>query len=316
VGFLFLAGPSLAAEPKAERLAVARAGKPVMGTVLEVTVAAHDRVTARRLADRAVAVAKHWDDVLTTWRPEGELARLNAGSRGSWFGVSDDLAMALRVMIRFAGFTDGAFDPAVGPLVERWRTGQENDAVDLLAGPIGEVLELEGTRARLADGAALDAGGIGKGVALDAMAAALRGTDAVAVFFDFGGSSQLAFGSFGDSLGELWVTVAGRRAGAVHGVLLLHDASLSTSRASGPGASVGPIIDPRSGRPVTLPRVATVLAADATTAEAWSTALVVLGRAGIKRAARAGVEVLLEDEQGVLKTRGFPLVDSRRRSAP
>ncbi|MGH7859843.1 MAG: hypothetical protein ACREQY_21150, partial [Candidatus Binatia bacterium] len=48
--------------------AEAHAGQPVMGTVLQVTVIAPGESTARRLADAAIAEARRWDDVLTTWR--------------------------------------------------------------------------------------------------------------------------------------------------------------------------------------------------------------------------------------------------------
>ena len=58
--------------------AVVRTGQPVMGTVLQVTVVAADEVSARALADAATAEVRRWDDILTTWRPDGELAQLNA----------------------------------------------------------------------------------------------------------------------------------------------------------------------------------------------------------------------------------------------
>ncbi|MFN8640275.1 MAG: hypothetical protein U0802_00905 [Candidatus Binatia bacterium] len=65
--------------------ALVRLGEPVMGTVLTVTVVAGDDHAARLLAEAAVTQARHWDDVLTTWRPDGELAQLNARrAAGRW----------------------------------------------------------------------------------------------------------------------------------------------------------------------------------------------------------------------------------------
>ncbi|MGH7856541.1 MAG: FAD:protein FMN transferase, partial [Candidatus Binatia bacterium] len=83
--------------------------------------------------------------------------------------------------------------------------------------------------------------------------------------------------------------------------------SISTSRANGAGAEAGPIVDPRTRRPVEPPRMATVIAPDATAAEVWSTALVVLGAAGLERAAANGVEALVADRSGVHRTAGFRL---------
>jgi thiamine biosynthesis lipoprotein ApbE len=87
--------------------------------------------------------------------------------------------------------------------------------------------------------------------------------------------------------------------------LRLRDASLSTSLAA--ATDTRPILDPRSGMPVEGPRLVTVLASRATAADAWSTALVVLGRDGVREAESKGLEVLLEDGAGVLRTPGFDL---------
>jgi thiamine biosynthesis lipoprotein len=289
----------------------ARAGVPVMGTVLAVAVEAADGAAARRLAERAVEVARHWDDVLTTWRPQGELARLNAAAGGGEVEVSHDLARALGRMRTLVAATGGAFDPGVGALVAWWRLPEalhSGAAPPLRPWAMADLMESRGRRVRLRAGAVLDAGAIGKGIALDAMAHTVRAGGAPAAFFDFGGSSQLAFGRLGEPSGEPEVAIAGLAPGALHGTLLLRDASLSTSRSAAVGSSAGVIVDPRSGEPVRAARLATVLAADAATAEAWSTALVVRGRAAVEDARRGGVEVLFEDDGGVVSTPAFPLV--------
>lgn len=284
--------------------ATARAGQPVMGTVLTVTVVAEDQATAQALADAAIGEARRWDDILTTWRPDGELARLNASAGRGPVEVSGDLAGALYAMQALSAATGGAFDPAVGPLVERWRgpampvpPPAADDATR-----IATALILDGRRATLRAGAALDAGGIGKGMALDAAAALLRARGARAAFLDFGGSSQLAFGApDGDADG--WrVGLGGVAAGSLRGAIDLRDAALSTSRASGGPTPAGPILDPRSGAPIPAPRLATVRAANATAAEAWSKALVVDGRAALPAAAAAGVTALLDEPLGIRQT--------------
>ena len=284
--------------------ATARAGQPVMGTVLTVTVVAADEPTARMLADAAIDEARRWDDLLTTWRPEGELARLNAAAGGPPMTVSLALAGALRAMQALSHATGGAFDPGVGPLVARWR-GADPPQPPPAAGDatrIATALTLAGDRAQLRDGAALDAGGIGKGIALDAIAAQLRARGARAAFLDFGGSSQLAIGAPEDGAGGWRVAIGGAAAGSVRGTIVLRDAALSTSRASGGPSPAGPILDPRSGAPVAAPRLATARAADATTAEAWSKALIVDGRATLPAAAKAGVTGLIDDPRGLAQT--------------
>lgn len=293
-------------------LAVARSGQVVMGTVLTVTVFAADEDLARRLADEAIAEARRWDDVLTIWRPEGELARFNARAGEGAVTVSASLAEGLSAMLRLAKETGGAFDPSAATAARDAALPPKRRLVDsgettLPAAKTGltAVLRVNGVSASLEAGASLDPGAIGKGIALDAAAKLLRRGGAAAAFLDFGGSSQLAIGAPPRDPRGWKVAVSGLAAGTSHGVLHLKDASLSTSRAG--ALDTAPIVDPRSGTVVVPPRLATVLAPDATSADAWSTALVVLGADGAGAASAKGLEVLLEDGSGRWSSAGFPL---------
>jgi thiamine biosynthesis lipoprotein len=276
--------------------AVARSGQPVMGTILTVTVVADDRTEAQRLADEAIAEARRWDDALTIWRPDGELARLNARAGGGPVPVSPRLAKALVAMLDLSRRTGGRFDPAVGAV----RSGEARAAP---LPPIGRILHLDGDKASLEAGAALDPGAIGKGLALDAIAAQLKQAGVRSALLDFGGSSQTAIGvPPGDERG--WpVLVAGVATGSSHGVVRLRDASISTSRAG--AADTTPVLDPATGSAVPAPRLASALAADATAADAWSTALIVFGREGLAAAETEGIETLYEDADGILRSKGF-----------
>ena len=290
--------------------AVFRTGQLVMGTVLQVTIIAADDARARALAEAAIAEARRWDSILTTWRPDGELARLNASAGMGPAIVSADLAAALRAMQWYSGTTSGAFDPAVGALVDLWRgpaLPSEAELTKAAPARIATALTLDGSRASLSAGAKLDAGGIGKGMALDAIGALLRAQGVRAAYLDFGGSSQLAIGAPPGSPEGWQVAVSSLAPHQVHGMLVLRDAALSTSRALGAPSPAGAIIDPRTRRPVAAPQLATVRAADATTAEAWSKAVVILGADGVARAAAQGMDVLHEDPAGSKRTDGFVL---------
>lgn len=278
-----------------------------MATVLEVTVVAADQDAADRLAEESLRIGERFEDVLTTWRADGELARLNAHAGAGAIPISPSLARALGAMRAASTATGGAFDPAVGPIVERLRAGRTTVlASELGRYRIATALALEDGCAALVEGAALDAGGIGKGIALDAIASHLREHGAQAWFIDFGGSSQLAHGTPEDGRAAWIVVLAGIERASLHGAVKLGPGALSTSRARSHDDADGAIVDPRTGKVVEDPRMATVFAGDATAAEAWSTALIVLGRDGIERAASSGVEVLYEDAHGVEETSSFP----------
>ena len=291
--------------------AMFRTGQPLMGTVLQVTVVADTDAAARAAAEAAIAEARHWDDVLTTWRADGELARLNAEAGKGPTRISPDLANALRAMQRLAAATNGAFDPAVGRLVDLWREPTPPSAAQLLAvkpAHIATALVVEGDQATLSDGVKLDAGGIGKGIALDAMAARLRASGITVAYLDFGGSSQLALGAPAGSSQGWRIAIGGLAPNQLLGAVTLRDAALSTSRAPEIPSAAGCMIDPRNGQPVPGPRIATVRAADATSAEAWSKAVIVDGRPGLDRAAAAGMAGMLDDGSGLQRSAGFELL--------
>ncbi len=283
-------------------------GRPAMGTVLEITVVAVDRAAAQAAAEAAFAAVAATDDLLTTWRSDGALERLNTAAGHGPVAISDELYRALATMLRLAVDTDGAFDVATAGAARAWSRADMVDSGAAAPARLHEVLTLGDATATLAAGARLDAGGVGKGMGLDAAAAALRAHRVRSAFIDFGGSSQLALGTPTDRPSGWPVVVSGLAEGSVTGALSLRDRALSTSRATGPGYEGGPILDPEGGRPIETARQASVLAASATDADAWSTALVVLGRPGLEAARRAGVEALLMDADGTAATPGFPLV--------
>jgi thiamine biosynthesis lipoprotein len=301
-----LSACTLLLSPSDARAYSARAGQQVMGTTLEATVVADTPGLAEALAARCVEIVRHWDDVLTTWRAMGELEFLNGHAGEARIRIGVDLHSALSRMLDLEAATGGAFNPAVGADVARLRR-----EASIVTGPrpiptLREALTLTPGHASIQRGIRLDAGAVGKGIALDAAAAMLAEGGARAWFLDFGGSSQTAYGA-PDERGHWLVAIAGVRNAAIHGTVWLRNASLSTSRATMPNDSAGAIIDPRSARPVAPPRLATVLAPDATSADAWSTAMVVLGRDGLDLARAAGVAVLYEDAQGTATTPDFPL---------
>lgn len=282
-----------------------RLGQPVMGTVLQVTVVAGDAAAAKEIAADCLAEAKLWDDVLTTWRADGELAQLNRRAGEGPVPISPRLAEALQRMLTLSKATAGAFDPAVGRRVDALRTPGAQMSRKGRVPPLAESMRLSGDKVVLERGVQLDAGAIGKGIALDAMVELLRGRGVGAAFIDFGGSGLYAVGSPAENPEGWLVAVGGLSPGEVHGTIALRDASLSTSRSSRPGDPAGPIVDPATGLPAAPVRLAVVLSSDASAADAWSTALVVLGRGGLERAERAGIEALFEDEAGTVMTRGF-----------
>lgn len=257
----------------------------LMGTALTLRVLAADRGTALAASESALAAVGRVEDLLSTWRTDTELARLNVVEPGTPVVVSDSLLLWLVRARELWRATDGAFDPAVGALIDAWALRGEgripsDAALDsaLAATGFGRIRidTVAGTWTRLRERVWVDAGGFGKGAALDAALWALCEADASGAVLDFGGQVAVLAGAAA-------VPVASPVArDAAVAVLRLASGSVATTAASErrrivDGQVLGHVLDPRTGRPVPAWGSVTVVAPDAFTADALATALFVLG---------------------------------------
>ena len=285
-----------------------------MGTNCEVAVTGDDADEAAALRALAAGVAEveTCDRLLTRFSPTSDLSRLNAAA-GNWLQVDVRLIAVLGAAIDARRTTGGRFDPTILPpllaagydrtfveLTERppeplqdWRAGAEIE------------VDVDGGRARLERGSAVDLGGIGKGFsaarAVDAMRTAWP--DQRGAFADLGG--DFAFAGLPPD-GDAWrVAVADpRRPDSLLATLALRGGGVATSgrdrRRFGPGRTLHHLIDPATGTPAEHgPLAVTVVAADATEAEALGTVLAISGLAEAREfARRPGVSALWIPESG------------------
>jgi len=256
-----------------------------MGTALSLTVSAPTRDAALRASEAGVREIERIEALLSTWRDDTPLARLNAAAPGIPVTVAPELFNLLKRVFEWEERTGGAFDPAIGPLVKAWGLrsgGRIPSAAELAAarrasGPALFTFEESPPRVSRRDAlAGIDEGAWGKGWALDKAAAALRAAGAASGVLDLGGQI-LTFGE------QTSVAVAHPRDRA-RAVATLHlkDASASTSGNSERGLvvngrRVGHLLDPETGEPSPDFGSATVVANDGLTADVLSTAFFVLG---------------------------------------
>lgn len=221
----------------------------LMGTLLEATVDGPEDAPALEAAFGEVA---RLERLLSTYRPDSEVSRLNAGAGSPAREVSEDLWLLLAASSKAWAASGGLFDPTYGSSEPARGFGR---------------LGLDSGRRKvfLPLGARLDFGGVGKGYALDAAAAVLRARGVRRALLNFGGQVY--------ALGRWTVeTPAGRFA--------LEDASAATS---GDSERPGHIVDPATGLSRRGPATATVILASATEADAWSKPLYLGGVAALPR---------------------------------
>ncbi|HET8529378.1 MAG TPA: FAD:protein FMN transferase [Gaiellaceae bacterium] len=239
---------------------------------------------AERALEAARAEVEACERALSRFDADSDLSRLNA-ARGEWTRVDRRLREALVLALRAREATRGRFDPTVLPALvaagydRSFEQLEERPARRLAGWRAGAAIEIDGDRARLEPGAAVDLGGIGKGYAAQRAVEAMREAWPALPggIVDLGG--DLALWGSPPEPGPWRIAIDDPRGGRA-GVLAVGGGGVATSgrdvRRFGPRRSLHHLIDPATGSPArTGPLAVTVVAPSAAEAEAHATALAV-----------------------------------------
>ncbi len=248
----------------------------------------------------AIQLLEPLEEMMSYFRPRGELGRINALAAYAPVPVSDELWNLLVFCRELWEATDRAFDITAGALWEVWgfarRQGMlpsKNELDEAMENIGWDFVELDKTNKTVAfkkPGVRLNLGSIGKGYAIDRMAVTIEGFGVHDYLIHGGKSSILTRGSRIELETGKARNMPGWPVGIAHPLhrterlaeLSLHDRSLATSGTTfqffyHQGKRYGHVLDPRSGRPVDHVLSVTVLADTAATADALSTAFFVTG---------------------------------------
>lgn len=256
-----------------------------MGTV--VLIRASGRAAADAVREAASEVQR-LDRRWSRFRPDSEVSRLNA-TPGQWVTVGPETEDMLATALRLGELAGGAFDITAGS-------------------PAGRARRLEhapGGLFRLSAGTRIDPGGIGKGCAAQRVITILRAYGVASALASFGQSSIGLLGRpAGRDAWRIGIRVPRRHTGRICRTLVVDSGFISTSGDYEASSVDGNhTIDPRAGCPASSGvRSATVLCDDGARAEAFSTALMVLGaEEGLRLHARVGgFEAVLIGVDGVV----------------
>ncbi len=284
-----------------------------MGTILQVKVWARDAEAGFGAIEAALGEVRRIDEMLSSWRADSELSRLNAAIPGATVELSAELFALLGEVRAWAEASGGAFDPALGPLIDIWdlrgpgRRPSQSEIARAVAASGLDGFEFDESLervVRLRPDVWLTAGGFGKGVALRAARAALKEAGISSAFLDFGGQILAIGAPEGQASWAVGVAHPGQRQRCV-AELRLSQSSAATSAASERfievgGTRFGHLLDPRTGWPVPAWGSVTVVAEDPLLADMASTTLFVLGpEVGLRWAeARADLGVLFIEYGG------------------
>lgn len=259
-----------------------------MGTRIAVELWHEDPAAAERAIDAVIAEMHRVDKLMSHYKPESQLSRVNREAAVDPVRVDAELAQLVARSLEFSELTGGAFDisyASVGYLYDyrEHRHPTEEQIHEALPGVNWRYIAVDlaaSTVRFLRPGMRIDLGGIAKGHAVDRSIAILRGLGIEHASVTAGGDTRI----IGDRFGRPWVV--GIRhpddPGRVIARIPLEDVAISTSGDyehffDEGGVRYHHIIDPKTGKSATGVRSVTVLAPTSTLAEGLTKGVFILG---------------------------------------
>jgi thiamine biosynthesis lipoprotein len=230
-----------------------------MATYFEITIAGQDPEYARQAVGAAWRELERLENELSRFVESSDIARANRLARGETMSLGVDALECLLLSAEISVLTRRAFDPAYAS--ER-AVGDAEGAPLFTLDPDAHALTSHASRLHL------DLGAIGKGYALDRLAALLAEWEIRSACLNSGGSTALALDQ---PLGkEGWTIALGED--ETQWTLALKNAALSGSGVAVKGLH---LIDPQTGNAARRATRAWALAPSAAVADALSTAFFV-----------------------------------------
>lgn len=287
-----------------------------MGTRYSAVFFAPPGADESTLGTRLFAAVDEVDRQMSSWKPDSTLNRLNDAPVDQWLAVPAELFSVLETALSVSRQSQGAFDIGVGDLVSAWGFGPGKGHVDeqrinalkaLAHRPATDLLEINPVNRRVRKQAAitLDLSGIAKGYGVDQLARCLDTLGITRYLVGIDGEMR-ARGTKPD--GQPWsiaIEKPVRDLRDVMGVMELSDAAIATSgdyrqwvehQGRGYAHTInGALREPSSNRLAAV----SIVASSCILADAWATALLVLGeKAGIELARARGMTALFVLHEG------------------
>ncbi|MCV6592775.1 MAG: FAD:protein FMN transferase [Silicimonas sp.] len=231
---------------------------------------------------------------MSNWDAGSEISRFNAKAGGEAMTLSPELAEVMNAAEEVYRASEGRFDTTMGPLIELWGFGApgeqampSDDAIRAAQARSGHAntLKLGGNAmAKTQDDTQVYLAAIGKGFGADAVGRALEGLGIKDYMIEIGGDLY-ASGKNPDGMPwQIGIETPDATNRAVLDVIGVSNMGLASSGDyrnyfERDGQRYSHVIDPATGHPITHRTAsATVLAENAMLADAWATAMLILGQ--------------------------------------
>ncbi len=267
-----------------------------MGTSYSVVAVDHTRaVTETGLRREIEAGLLQVNAQLSNWDPNSEISRFNASRSTDAVAVSPALAEVMNAADLVHTASDGQFDVTLGPLIDLWGFGAADNSVrtpdaaeiEAALGASGQNRTLqvsEGSLQKRVPGTEIYLSAIGKGYGVDVVARKLESLGIKDYMVEIGGDLYTAGNNPEGRPWQIGIETPLAHDRTTHQVVDLSSLGMATSGDyrnyfEQDGVRYSHIIDAQTGRPITHTTASvTVLTENAMLADAWATAMLVLGR--------------------------------------
>ncbi|GAV19899.1 FAD:protein FMN transferase [Mariprofundus micogutta] len=267
----------------------------IMGTLVEFTIADADKERAEKAITAAALEMQRIEDTFTIYGTHPNSVKdFNNSGINTPVILPKEVSDLLRVALKIKQQSQGAFDPAIGGLNLLWGfSGSDTpslppaqSAIDQIKPPSTCIKETEGAWMRTDTRCLLDFGAIAKGYAIDRGIELFKQHGINSAIINAGGDIRL-IGSHGDRPWRIGIRHPRNKGEVIETLELEGDVAVVTSGDYErfyihEGNRYHHIINPATGHPATNSQSATIIADNATLADAWSTALFILGEDGMK----------------------------------
>jgi thiamine biosynthesis lipoprotein len=283
-------------------------GGTTMGTTWHLTLAKGDVSAASQIVQARLDAL---EGMFTNWREDSAVSRFNASRSTDWQPVPRELAEVMLFAQRLSKETNGAFDVTVSPLIELWGFGVKKSTHSV---PSEEAIAAAKARAgwqkvevqmdppmlrKTQVDVEINVSGLVEGYAVDDLMRRLRDAGHTNFLLDVGGELYASGQKPDGTPWQAGVQQPDAEKGVVTGAVPLRDKALSTSGTyqqffEMDGKRYPHVLDARTGRPITHSLVSVSVIADSCfEADAWTTALLILGPVdGQSTAKRLGIDAL------------------------
>jgi thiamine biosynthesis lipoprotein len=282
---------------------------PTMGTRWQAQFWMADGRDTAAIAGAMQEAVDRVDAQMSLWKSDSDLCRLNRASVGEWVDLGDEITRVLERSLEIGRLSGGAFEIAMGPAVAAWGFGPEAADTGRIKALLEdrspmrarELLELDvaGRRARKRGPASFDLNGIAKGFGTDRLVEVAQAQGITALTAGLDGDLRVTGLRPDGSLWPIAIEQPDYTRRAVHSLMELTDSAIATSGdyrhwVELGGRRLSHTMNPDLKAPVAeAPASVTVMAPDGMSADAWATALMVLGKEAGSALARAnGIQAM------------------------